>query len=489
MNSRKYLVFAVFAVILPLSSCSGVHNRCVTNCVPNGDALLSISISDTPPANTTILSFTLPITGIKLTTSSGTSVSVFSPSSAANFELTRLQSDSDVVVTNASVAAGTYTSLSVAFGTPSGTFINNSGAQVGNCPAANPFSVCGITGTFTTITVPINLTLTSDAHQWLDLDFNYNNAIDTSSGIAINLGLANVLTATTTVPTGVPSGDFANVDDFTGRVTAVSSSSISLTSTVRGNLSATINGSTKVFDPQTPAQCSGGVATLSCIKVGSIVSLQAVLTNTGTVVATSLDVIDSATTPVDEVEGTIYPSTCNGTGSIGMIISDSSIITTGSPLASAGFGTGVCLTLTTSSFLIDFGILTGQPGLPVSSAGFSSGNDLLAGQTVRAKITGATPATGTNSISATATAMILRFSRLTGTFGTLSGTGFTISGLPSYITAFTAPPEAQTFTNATLFEGAANVSSLSGTVSISALFYNPIGGPTQPLQAAKVRQH
>jgi len=48
------------------------------------------------------------------------------------------------------------------------------------------------------------------------------------------------------------------------------------------------------------------------------------------------------------------------------------------------------------------------------------------------------------------------------------------------------PPSVQTYTNATLFE---NVTTLSGTVSISALFYNPIGGPVQSLQAAKVRQH
>jgi Domain of unknown function (DUF4382) len=487
MSPRKCLVFAVFVVILSLSACSGVKNGGTGGGGGGGNASLSVSISDTPPTNTTIVSFTLPITGIKLTTSSGTSVSVFSPSTEANFELTRLQSDSDVIVTNASVAAGTYTSLSVAFGTPSGTFINNSGAQVGNCPAANPFSVCGITGTFTTITIPINLTLTSKANQWIDLDFNYNNAIDTSSGIAINLGLANVLTAKTTVPTGVPSGDFAFVDDFTGRVTAVSSSSITLSSTVRGTLTATINSSTQVFDPQVPPQCSGGVATLACVQKGSIVSLQGVLTNTGAIVATSLDVIDASTTPADEVEGTIYPSTCNGTGSIGMILSDSSIGTSGSPLASAGFGAGVCLTLGPAvTFPVDFGILSGQPGLPVT--GFTNANDLVAGQNIRAKITGA--ATGTNGIKATATAMILRFSRLTGTFGTLSGTGFTISGLPTYITAFPASPETQTYTNATLFEGAANVSSLSGTVSISALFYNPSTGPMNgPLQAAKVRQH
>jgi Domain of unknown function (DUF4382) len=446
--------------------------------------LVSVSISDAPPTNTTVVSFTLPIIGISLTSSSGSQVSVFSTGTAANFELTRLQSDSDVVVTNASVAAGTYTAINVTVGAASGTFINNSGAAVGACAAASPFRVCAIpNGVTTTIATPINLTLTSNTHQWLDLDFNYNNAIVTTNGIGIDMQQSNVLTATTTVPTGVPSGNFANVDDFTGHVMAVSSSSITLSSTVRGNLTATINGSTAVFDPQSPAQCSGGPK-LPCIQVGSIVSLQGVLTNTGTVVATSLDVIDALATPADEVEGTIYPSNCNGGSNFGMILSDSSITTSGSPLASAGFGSGVCLTVSpTAPFLVDLGILTGQPGVPITNAGFLNTNDLLAGQTVRAKITGA--ATGTNGINATATAMILRFSRLTGTVGTASGPAFIINGLPTYITAFTVPPSVQTYTNATLFENAA---SLSGTVSISALFYNPIGGPLQPLQAAKVRQ-
>jgi len=486
MNSRKYLVFAVLAAILSLSSCSGVKNNGGGGGGGSGNAMLSVSISDTPPANTTVVSFTLPIVGISLSPSSGSQVSV--TSTAANFELTRLQSDSDVVVTNASVAAGTYTAVNVTVGAASGTFINNSGAAVGSCAAGTPFRVCGIpSGATTTITFTFPagspLVLTRGAHQWLDLDFNYNNAIVTTNGIGIDMQQANVLTATTTVPTGVPSGDFAFVDDFTGRVTAVSSSSITLSSTVRGSLTATINGSTQVFDPQ--QQCAGGVGSLNCIGVGSIVSLQGVLTNTGVIVATSLDVIDFSKTPVDEVEGTIYPSTCNGGSNFGMILSDSSITTGGSPLASAGFGSGVCLTVSpTATPLVDFGILTGQPTLPATNAGFTTVGDLLAGQTIRAKVTGA--ATGTNGINATATALILRFSRLTGTVGTVSGPVFGINGLPTYITAFTVPPSVQTYTNATLFE---NVTTLSGTVSISALFFNPIGGPVQSLQAAKVRQH
>lgn len=489
MNSRKYLVFAVLAAMLSLSSCSGVKNGGTGG--GGGNALLSVSISDTPPANTTVVSFTLPIVGISLTSSSGSQVSVLSTGTAANFELTRLQSDSDVIVTNASVAAGTYTAVNVTVGAASGTFINNSGAQVGNCPAASPFSVCGLpNGVTTTITFTFPastpLVLNSGAKQWLDLDFNYNNAIVTTGGIGIDMQQANVLTATTTVPTGVPTGDFAFVDDFTGRVTAVSSSSITLSSTVRGNLTATINGSTQFFDTQ--QQCTGGVGNLNCIGVGSIVSLQGVLTDTGTVVATSLDIIDKATSPADEVEGTIYPSNCNGGANFGMILSDSSITTSGSPLASAGFGAGVCLTLNPSvTFLVDFGILFGQPSLPSTTAGFTNMSDLVAGQTVRAKITGA--AAGTSGINATATAMILRFSRLTGTVGTSSTTGLSISGLPSYITAFTSLAQVQTYQNATIFEGV-GTSGPGGTVSISALFLNPATGPTTgPLQAAKVRQH
>jgi len=482
MKSRNYLVFAVLSAILSLSSCSGVHNRCVTNCVVNGNAMLSVSISDTPPTNTTILSFTLPITGIKLTSSTGTDVSVFG--STANFELTRLQSDSDVVVTNASVPADTYTSLTVALGSPSGVFINSSGSAIGTCAAG---SVCSLSGTFTNITVPLNnLRLNANANQWLDLDFNYNNAIDTSGPIKINLGLANVLAANTAIPAGIPSGDFANVDDFTGQVlaTPTTANGITLKSTARGNLTATITSSTQVLDPQ--GLC-GATVNLNCIGVGSIVSLQGVLTTAGAVVATSLDVLDKGPSPVDEVEGTIYPSNCNGGANFGMILSDSSIATSGSPLASSGFGTGVCLTISPSAtFVVDFGILTGQPGAPATNAGFRDTNDLLAGQTVRAKITGA--ASGTNGVNATATVMILRFSRLTGTVGTVSTTGFSVSGLPSYIGAVTSA-QVQAYQNATILEGVTSTSSLQGTASFSALFFNPTTGPTTgPLHAVKIRQ-
>jgi hypothetical protein len=136
--------------------------------------------------------------------------------------------------------------------------------------------------------------------------------------------------------------------------------------------------------------------------------------------------------------------------------------------------------------------LTGQSGAPTGTKvpGFAGTGDLIAGQTVRAQITGA--ATGTNGyINATATEMLLRFSRLTGTVSTASSNSFSITNLPPYLgTTFTVPPTVITYPNATLLENVASssVGNLSGTVSMNTLYLNVSGGAQYWFQAAKVRQ-
>ncbi len=482
MNSKRTLFILGISAIFILTSCSGSKSTvCTVNCGGGGNSSLSLTISDTPPSGTTILSFTLPVLGISLTPSGGGSqVSVFSSNPSADYELTRLQSDSNLVAAKVPVAAGTYTAINVTVAAPSAVFINASGSTVASCVAGG---VCHLTGSATTITYTFPtgspLVLTANANQWSNLDFNYSNAIVTTNGIGLDVTQKGVLTVSTTVPTGIASGDVANIDDFTGAVTAKSASSITLVSSVRGTLTASISSTIPVYDPQ--SQCQGA-GSLSCIGVGSIVSLQGVLSNTGVVNATSLDVIDASTTPADEVEGTIYPSSCNGAGSFGMVLSDSVIFTSGSPLTSADFGAGVCLTFSqTATFVIDDGILTGQ-GVP--TGGFTNSSNILPGQTVRAKVTGA--ATGANGINVTATALILRFSRFTGTVNAVSGgTILTMNGLPTYIT--TGSLQAATYPNATVLEGATDLSNVSGqTISFRALY---LAAPpaTYSFQAAKVR--
>jgi hypothetical protein len=487
MSPRKSLLLLVVAatLALALSSCSGLHSACTTNC-GGGDTSLSITISDTPPTNTSIVSFTLPIIGITLTPSSGSAVSVFSSNPSADFELTRLQSDTNFITTQ-KVAAGTYTAVNVTVAAPSGVLYNSSTSPFGTCLAG---AVCDLTGATATITYTFptssQLVLTSGGNQWLNLDFAYNNAIvSTTNSVGIDVTQTGVMTATTTVPPGIPSGNFANIDDFTGSITAISSSSITVQSSIRGSMTATLSSSIPVYDPLN--QCTGG-GSLTCIGKGSIVSVQAVLSTTGVLTATSLDVIDKSPTPADEVEGTIY-GLCSGGTSYGIILSDSTIFTSSSPLTSAGFGSAVCLAPGTAArFGIDDGILTGQSGVPVS-AGFSSPSDFLVGQTVRALITGAT--SGTNTINATATEFILRFSRITVTVGTASSLTFSITAVPAYMSSqFTTIPQVQTYQNATLLEGTTSISNLQAgqNVAISALLLNPATSSTQfDFQAAKVR--
>ncbi len=414
---------------------------------------------------------------------------MFSSNPSTDFELTRLQTDTNLVAANVTIAAGTYTAVNVTVAAPSGVYINSSGATLGPCATS---TYCGITGNAATITYTFPsgspLVLASNSTPWLNLDFNYNNAVVTvNNAVTIDVTQTGVMTASSTVPVGVASGAYANLDEFTGAVTVISSSSITVQSSLRGSLTAAINSSTQVFDPQN--QCANATTGLNCIQAGSIVSVQGVLTTAGVSTATSLDIIDISTKPSDEVEGIIFPSTCNNGSNYGMILSDSEIFTSGSPLTSAGFGAGVCLTLNpTGSFAIDTGILTGQAGVPVSNVGFRDTGDILAGQMVRAKVNGA--ATGTNGVNATATQLILRFSRLTGTISTTTGTSFNITGLPPYLgTTFSTPPQVITYINATLLEGQSSVGSLTGTVSMSALYLNANDGAQYWFQADKVRQH
>jgi hypothetical protein len=447
----------------------------------SGNATLNLTLSDTPPAGVGVISFTLPISGISLVPTTGSAVSVYS---GGNFELTRLQSDSAPVAVGVSVPEGSYTAIKVTIGTSSGVFVNASGGSItsskGTCVAG---AICDLPpGGATTITIPLTLSLSANQTQWIGLDFNLNNAITSSSGITVDFGQVNVLTATTTAPAGITSGNVANIDDFTGIVKAISSSSITLNSTARGNLTASISSTTPVYDNDPLNPCSSG--TPSCIKLGSIVSLQGVLTSAGVVDTTSLDIINGSTTPADEVEGTIYPSTCNGGSNVGMILADSAVPSGNATLTGLSYGAGFCLTLSpTATFFVDTGFLpTGQ-----LSAGFSNPSDILAGQVVRVNVSNVVAG---SVVDATATNLVLRYSRLSGTVNVVTGNNFTINGLPTYL-GFTLSPLVATYSSNTIFEGVTGgISGLSNPrpVAIRALYLNPAAAPQGvPFLAAKVR--
>ncbi|MGB7844543.1 MAG: DUF4382 domain-containing protein [Candidatus Acidiferrum sp.] len=465
----------------------------MTNC-GSGTATVNVTLYDTPPTGVSLLSFSLPIVGISLTPSTGSDVSIYSPTTVVPIELTRLQTDSTSIVSQASVAAGNYTAVKITVAASSGVFINTSGSTItwstGSC-AANG-AVCDLpNGAATTITVPLTVTLSNNVTQWIGLNVNLNNAIVTTGGIGVDFSQANVFTATTTVRTGLASGVVDTIEDFTGSVTAATSSSITVKSSITGQSITAAIGSTTELDaaPQAYSGCSQPTSSAVCIATGSIVSLDASLSNTGKYTATEIDVLDVAT--ADEVEGVIYPTTAAGV--VGLILADKTSASSNAILGASTttYGTGIFLNIASANIDgVDPKTLT--PILTNPVLGFTGSSDLVAGQVVRAQVSNIT--SDSAGIHATATNIILRFSRISGAVNTIASPTFTLTGIPNYINSFnpgmTLTPPAFTSPSVTIFDGVTGITDskfvVGGPVAIRALFLNP-SLAQYPFLAAKVR--
>jgi len=492
MNPKSTLVLLVIAAVLGLASCTGSKNKCTTNC-PTGDASVSITLFDTPPSGVTVLSFSLPIVGISLTPSTGSAVPIYSPTTIVPTELTRLQAESALVTLSAQVPAGTYTSVNVTLAASSGVFINYSGFTVTvssslTCPNGG---VCNLpTGAAATINIPINLTLTSGQNAWIGIDVNLNNAITspTTTSIGVDFTQPKTFTAITTPRAGTPSGAFDTIGDFTGTVTALSSSSITVQNTLTGqSLTAAVNSSTEL--DAAPGTYSGCTSAAACVTMGSVVSMDSALTTSNALTATEIDTLDAVAT--DEVEGVIFPTTTAGV--FGLIISDKISASGNSTLGAftTTFGTGISLSAGSNiNYVIDTKNLTTF----VQPIGFAGSRDLLAGQQIRAHVSNVTTTTSgtTTVIQANATNVLLRWSRISASINSVALNNFTITGLPQYITSINTllltPAAVFTYQGGTLFDGVTGTGDpnfvVGGPVAIRALFLN---SNAPAFQAAKVR--
>jgi len=492
MNPKSKLLLLVIAAVLGLASCSGSNNKCTTNC-PTGDASVSITLFDTPPSGVTVLSFSLPIVGISLTPSTGSAVPIYSPTTIVPTELTRLQAESALITLGSQVPAGTYTSVNVTLAASSGVFINYSGSTIAvssslTCPNGG---VCNLpTGAAATINIPINLTLTSGENAWIGIDVNLNNAITspTTTSIGVDFTQPKTFTAITTPRSGTPSGAFDTIGDFTGTVTALSSSSITVQNTLTGqSLTAAVNASTLL--DAAPGTYSGCTSAASCVTMGSVVSMDSALTTSNALTATEIDTLDAVAT--DEVEGVIFPTSTAGV--VGLIISDKISASGNSTLGAftTTFGTGISLSAGSNiNYVIDTKNLTTF----VQPIGFAGSGDLLAGQQIRAHVSNVTTTTSgtTTVIQANATNVLLRWSRIRASINSVALNNFTITGLPQYITSINSslltPAAVFTYQGGTLFDGVTGTGDpnfvVGSPVAVRALFLN---SNAPAFQAAKVR--
>lgn len=491
MNSKRALLLLGISAIFALTSCSGLNNVCTVNCGGGGggggNANVTLTLSDTPPAGALFLNFNLPISSISLTPSGG-GAAVSLLSAPTTYETTHLMSDSTFVSTS-QVAAGTYTALNITFtNSPSSVWFNGSNSTILGCNAG---AVCNLSGgappqisiDLTKAIGTTGLVLTSNQNLGLNLEFNLGNAISTTGGIKLDLTQPNVFTLATLPRANQNTGTLDTIQDFTGIVTAKTPSTLTVRSPNRGTQVFSLGSGTTYTEVSTP--CTGGPS-LSCIAVNSTVSVDADVTTTGTLTATVVDILD--VTAVDEVEGTVYPTTTAGV--YGLIVSDTAVPSGNTTLTGLAPGVAIYVTMRTSPiplFTVDL------KNLPASiSGGFTNANDLIMGQQVRFQV--ASVGTFSGRTELTASTAILRFTRLTALVGSNAPTGTVFSldntSINPFYGSFLTQPQVQTYSPQTIIDGVSGVSSLTAgqSVSISTLFLNPTQA-TPAFLATKVRKH
>ncbi|HET9803485.1 MAG TPA: DUF4382 domain-containing protein [Candidatus Acidoferrum sp.] len=463
--------------LLGLSSCSGPVGGPPPP--PPGKANFAVTVTDAPPAGASFLSFNVPIQSVSLTSTTGSVVNVLSPASPIVLDMVRLQSDSALLGT-AQIAADSYASMSIQLGVVNTVFSNTNSSAIGSCPANSVCSLNSGTPPLQTITFASPITISSNTNVGLNLDFNLNNAVTTAAGITIDFTQPNILSIPNALQTG---GTLNTIEDFTGVITSVSGSNVTIASGTRGTLTGTVNSSTTYTALASSKTVCGGNPNASCLAASGTrtVSVDGTVSTSGAVTITEVDFIDDPFT--DEIEGVIYPA--GAAGVYNMVVADKVNATGNSLLNPVSAGAIVSVTFANGAeFDVDTrNLLTSAP------SGFSSPSDIFAGQEVMLHVQSVSSGTLLNIVADRA---VLRYTRVTGLFNTGSGNSFTFqqTGLPPFFGTFTSAPVVLTVTGVTLFDG--GISDLSGltngnTVSIRALYLH--NNLQFPFQAAKVRKH
>lgn len=502
MKVRRYFALVLPVLALFLASCSGTpKGPCTTNC-GSGPKVSFTLVADTLPTHPSLLTFKVVVSGITLTSSTGTKTTLTPPSNP--IDLIRLQSDSAFLGTLSNVPTGTNSTITVAIAAQELTFLNDTGVALAS-PACAINAVCSFNPA-TNGSPVINFSQAVQGNTGFGIDFNLANSV-TLSGTTLTVTLSNPGTNNVLSAFALPrdsnlaSGQLDLIEDFAG-VVSLSGQSATITSPTRGTLTASASSSTNYDPDPSNTLCTTGTSTLSaCVSNNQIASMDAVLNSDGTMTIQEIEPLLS--TQQDIVEGTVYSISTPGLTQFAIVTTDKVQAATGSLITGLNIGDPLTVNLVAQkNFLVD------TKGLPVASqfasvlSNFQGQTDTTAihlGQTVAVHVTAFTPASGSTIATSNVDTVILRWSRFTATPATQSSPTFNITALPSYFNAAQGTTfQVQTFTGTpgadgvTYFDGVTNAGNLSGSkpVTLRALYLqNSTNSAAPAFFAAKVRQH
>lgn len=438
-----------------------------------GNTILNVTLTSTPSSTVSFVKLNWSIGAINLINAAGQPTALTLSTSQVP-ELVRLQTDS-LFLGQTTIPAGSYTNLQLQFNAPATSyFYNSTNATLLGCASR---LVCSIPGTVagfgaSTVTVPITYTATANQSTGIRINLDLSKAVTIAGGMTFDFTQTGAVTIATLPPLSSQTSGLDTVDNFTGTVTAKTSTTITVSSAALGASTFTMSPTAEFDDP---FNICGGQASFSCFVVNQNVSLDGVLNSDGTMTANEVEFLDPAPL-VNELEGVVITPFVNNQFKM--------ILTNGMGTAAAGALVSQSLTVTLNnapSFFVDPKNL----GIATTPLGFQSSADLVMGQKVMLQ-----GGTNGNLTLTNPTQVVLRYSSMGGSVQ-LIGNPFTLSNVdPLFSNLLNDTTLVQTYLN-TASDNISQLSSLQpGTVtSVRGLYLNPNSGATTPVLAAKVRTH
>ena len=484
MKRNQFCLISAVLSVLALTSCSGLPNRGGGGGGGGGNnpqsvTFTMISQSQIRPGNFTILAWSGTIDSLSLNQTVGTSTNLNIAAIPVDFN--RLSTDSLLIGNFTNIPAAAFSTMTMALSHFIITISNESGGNIGNCPA---MAICEFSPAPATVTIPSNLTVNPGKTTNVFFTFFPSNIITVSAaGISLSFTGNTPISEQSVVRVGVPANSVDTIEDFTGVVTKVSASSITVQNGSGLTLAAALGSET--FANNSPSgQCTAG--NISCVQVGSIVSLDGDVSLDGIVTATEVDLLN--TTSEDAIEGTIFST---GSGTFSLVVTDKQVMSSNATLTSANIGDIFVVNglSTATSYTVDTKTLGTVTAPPIPTNLFASAGDILNGQTLRLHVASATGSASTNNQTLTTDTVQLRWTRVTGSVNVApSGSVIDIIGAGSiFQLPTTGSAMVQTYSPGTTLDNFASLQALGGgasaLISTRALFLT--GVPN--FFAAKVR--
>jgi len=440
----------------------------VTSAPAPGASVVSVTITDTPPAGVTLLSFEVAVTGATLNPGN---VDLLGGKGPIQIEVKQLETESAFLST-ATVAPGTFASLTLTFANPELTLKNDTGATLAGCAVG---AVCEIkpTGPLTsTVDFPgSGIVFMANSPTGIQLDVNPGTILNATLGVDFSLvGAVSAQQLATK-----PGGELGDLDDFKGAVQNLDATNEKFTlHTANGDFPITTDSNTEIdFEA-----CAAN--NFTCLQNNQFVEVDVELMAGGVFLAKKIEFEDD--TEGDELEGIVFK--IDDAAHFEMVV-----VGELKSVNNVSIGNPTVVTLSNPEFRVK------DDGLQVPSAlqgdfeGATDTSQLLSGQTVQIRLT--SPANPGPPVAVTADRVRLRMTQFTASVkaGSVVPPNFSVDTLPAlFITVGISDSHIQT-SRETDFQGVSGVSALAdgNAVSLRGLLFKNGALPPE-LIAKKVRK-